>query len=405
MDAETRRFHVPPRYISNVSMSAAPISTVEEPAVVFDPERLGLPSASGMERFVNCAGSHEAERGMPPLPKQLTTDQGTAIHEAAASGDDSALDEEELPIAERLARLEQQAVRDWGNAHGDAVTFFERTAERRLWIRDRKTMDLIASAQLDVYYIAGPYALVIDMKTGYKKTTPSERNWQLLTQAIALWHEYPQLAEFRVAIAASRLSSKLDLAVYDAFELATAENAIHAAIWRSKQPNPPRNPGTWCDYCRARANCAAYASWSSVALHSVRHDGSPLGILEAVQSLSSAQCADIYRRVPMAKALFGHIEARLATLPDEELAKIGLVRKPGANVRCITDAGKAREKLLTLLAAPILDGCTSIGLGAVQKALAQAHSLKPKEARKLADETLSDLITVVQNKPSLEIIT
>ena len=110
--------------------------------------REGLPSASGMERFVNCAGSHQAEVGMPPLPEQKVTASGTDIHDALKTGDSENLEEDDAAVAKRLAGMETKALEDWTLACLPAhVTRPARVAEERLWIRDRKTLDLVASAQ------------------------------------------------------------------------------------------------------------------------------------------------------------------------------------------------------------------------------------------------------------------
>ena len=367
--------------------------------------REGLPSASGMERFVNCAGSHQAEVGMPPLPEQKVTASGTDIHDALKTGDSENLEEDDAAVAKRLAGMETKALEDWTLACLPAhVTRPARVAEERLWIRDRKTLDLVASAQLDVFYIFGKGALFLDFKSGFKKTTASEKNWQVLTQALALWHEHPEVIEFRGGIAASRLTSTLDLVEYTAEQLVFAERELQQAIWKSKQPNPPRTPGTWCQYCRANGHCAEAAAYSSIVLFELDlKKWDKLTIVEAVQKMTPAQMAHVFVRSKIANIIFDNVEARLKNMPAAELEAIGLNLKPGAEKRSLTDVPKAWEALASILTEPERLACISIAIGKLTDAIAAKKKLTKPNAKLLLEETLSGLIAITQNKPSLEV--
>lgn len=369
--------------------------------------REGLPSASGAERFVNCAGSAQAEQGMPPLPEQAVTRSGTDIHDALESGDDGALEEDDAAIAKRLAGMEARAHEDWmrdrGIEHKEPAH-----REERLWIRDRKTLDLVASAQLDVFYIQGTEALFIDFKSGYKKTTASEKNWQVLTQALALWHEYPQVTNFRGGIAASRLTSTLDLVEYTAEQLAFAERELQLAVWKSKQPDPPRTPGSWCFYCRANGDCTSAAAFSAVihpesGVQTERTDFQ-LWALESVGKMTPQQMGSVYKKSKIAEVIFANVEARLKNMPAAELEKIGLNLKPGAQNRSLTDVPKAWETIASLLTEPERLACISIAIGKLTKAVAKKKNIKEADAKILLEQTLSGLIVKTQNKPSLEIV-
>lgn len=366
--------------------------------------REGLPSASGAERFVNCAGSAQAEHGMPPLPEQAVTRSGTDIHDALESGDDAALEEDDAAIAKRLAAMESHALDTWMRDLGLEESGTPHR-EERLWIRDRKTLDLVASAQLDVFYIQGTEAIFIDFKSGYKKTTASEKNWQVLTQALALWHEYPQVTNFRGGIAASRLTSTLDLVEYTAEQLAFAERELQLAVWKSKQPNPPRTPGSWCQYCRANGHCTEASAYSSIVLFNTDlTKWDKLSIIEAVSKMEPAQMAHVYVRSKIAKIIFENVEDRLKNMPAAELEKIGLNLKAGAEKRSLTDVPKAWETIASLLTEPERLACISIAIGKLTKAVAKKKNIKESDAKILLEQTLSGLIVKTQNKPSLEIV-
>lgn len=361
-----------------------------------------------MERYVKCAGSGQAEANMPELPSAEVTTDGDAIHEGLADGDTSALTETQGEIAQRLAGMEAKSLSLWMESKGIEVNL-DRHAEERLWIRNRQTLELIASAQLDVYYVSkltegeGMTAFVLDFKSGYKKATAAEMNWQLLTQAIALRYEYPHLHDVTVGIAASRLGSSLDLATYTASDLDFAERELLQAVWRAQQPNPPRSPGTWCQYCRAKSDCATAASWALIVQQTIKA-GNKLEMHEAVQSLKPEQLVYIWSQSTTAKGILDAVKARLETLPAETLAEFNLHLKPGAEVRRITNVLKAWDKLAEMLPEDARLGCITIALGKVEKALAFKNGLKGEAAKTQVNAALGEWMQTKQNKPSLEFI-
>ena len=369
-------------------------------APIKDPERGGLPSASAMDRFISCPGSFNAERGMPQLPELEVTSQGTDIHEAMETGDATDLAENEQEIAVRLERMERETLENWSVSIGLDVSV-SRVAEQRFWIRDRKTLALIASAKLDSHYLAGKHALLIDFKSGYKKATSSEHNWQLITQAIALWHEYPHLEHFRAAIAASRLSSSVDAADFTVDQLRYGEFVIQAAYWRSRDPEAPRNPGLWCQYCKARANCPNAAAYALLVLFLVPDHGK-LAIVEQASAMSLPQLAVVQHRAGISALIFTAIKDRLKTFSDAELATVGLKLVPGAEIRSIENVMIAHRLLLQTLPEAEVYGCEKIAVGKIQTAYRAHTGCKTKEAVAWTNEAMAGLITVRQNKPSLE---
>lgn len=372
---------------------------------IADDERGSLPSASGIERLINCPGSPAAQRDLPPLPEQAVTSQGTDIHTAMETGDATGMEEDEQEIAVRLERLELRAVEDWSNKH--EFTLHERDAqmrrhaEERLWIRDRQSLELVASAKLDVYYVARVNALIIDFKSGFKKATPSDRNWQLITQAIALHHERPDIESFTIGIAADRLKSTLDIAHYTAAALRHAESVLMTSVWRSQQPNAARVPGTWCQYCRAIGECSVAAAWSQIALQNPALQAGGIGMLQAVQNMTPEQMKFVWQRSAAAKGIMDAVKLRLERVPADQLAAIGLQLKPGAEVRKITDVSLARQKLSLILSPEEIDACSTLAIGKLESA-AKKGTLTKANAAKLVESTLDGVIEKKQNKSSLE---
>ena len=169
-------------------------------------ERANLPSASYMPILWPCPGSWQRTLAVksPDRVEEWTT-QGEAIHLAREMDDDSLLDEDEAAISQRLKHQEETSISNWKEEFSlfgqPCGTHFE----ERLWVRDAKTLTPLCSAKLDKFLIVGCHAFNNDYKSGFMKADPADVNKQLLTQVVALWHEYPELSRIRAAINASRI--------------------------------------------------------------------------------------------------------------------------------------------------------------------------------------------------------
>lgn len=366
-------------------------------------ERHKKPSASGIYRLIACSGSWPAEQDMPELPEQEVTGAGRRIHAALESGDSDELAESESEIASRISALERSGLNGWMLAN-DIEAAPERIAERRLWMRDRKTLDLVASAQLDVYYVSGDKAYFVDAKTGFNDVPPADKNYQVAVQALCLAHEYPEVVEFTGGIAASRLTSKLDLTIYTRDSLRHVEWEILHAIWKANQPGAPRNPGKHCDYCRAKADCPEAAACSSIVLHNgMVPQLNKLGIAEAVSRMTPMQLAWVWQRSRIAENIFGAISDRLKAMPESQLAAVGLKLKPGAVNRKCTNANEAIAKLSAIIPDKTYE-CVTVSISKAETAVGEALDIPKKNRREKISEVLSGLIVESKNSSSLQTI-
>jgi len=376
---------------------------MELPVQTIDPERGDYPSASGIQRIIACPGSRNAERGLPQLADKAVTADGDAIHNALETGETEALTETQEQIAARLKGLEMTALNDWMRDNGIEFTP-ERHAEERLWIRDQ-SLNLVASAKLDVFYIdnESSSALLLDFKSGFKKVAPSESNWQLRTQTIALFNEFPGILNIRVGIAASRLSSSLDLAEYDIPTILDAKRLLIRHIQAADAADAPRVPSAnACQYCRAKSFCPQAASYAMVTLAEYPPSKpNKLSVLEAVNRLTPLQVSIVYRRSKLAYMIFEAIEDRLKAMPVEDLNAIGLDLKPGSTSRSIKDIPMAINALSAHVKLPQLLELVSMPLGKVTKLLASSLGISQKAADAQVEEILAGNIETTQNKPSL----
>lgn len=317
-----------------------------------------------MARIHFCPGSENLIRSIPAdqLPKDSSdvAESGTRVHAALQTGDASDLDMTETEIAERLKKLEDETVKQWwsevvvpncktGPELGGGVTIIR---EERLWIRDQDTLEELASAKPDVVYHIGDYALCVDFKSGFKPSTPAQRNHQLKTQALAV-HCETYCSNIRVVIAQHRFTSMVTAADYNDETIPQAAAELMHDLWKSNQPDAPRVPGEWCDYCPAAAWCSERTALA--LLPSYRLLGSPKKELMAayVESLTPEDLAFVEKRRLLAVALFDAVKARLKKLPTDQLRQLGFelsdgrtmpeVKDPGAIIHMMEETGLLKE--------------------------------------------------------------
>lgn len=341
-----------------------------------------------MDRIAHCAGSPAMERGLPDLPVEEVAESGTAIHGAMETGDDEGLGMTEKEIAARMRDIELREFTNWAAGYHLAKEPVC-VREERFWIRNRQTLDPIASARPDVCYISAPYALVINYKSGFKNPTPSERSWQSRTEVIALWHEHPELTTITGAFLASRLSSKYDATEYQQEDLQRVEREIRHIIWRSEQPDAPRVPGPWCRYCKARGLCRENAVYSLVATHGMAvvtgskktRGEETLAIAQAVARMTPQEMGFVYSRQSTVDAVYAAIKARLLELPENELAAAGYEKQKGNTYYPVDDPAVAFVDLGEVLSSADRAQCIKVVIGTAEDLLAARQGITKKEAK------------------------
>lgn len=376
-------------------------SSSQNPTVERD-ERLGLASASSMDRRDHCPGSLVAERGAPYLEEEDTATSGTRIHHALETGDDSELDMSEEEIKANLDRLEKNAVAKWREDFN--ISKEPRVVrEQRHWIRNAE-LDLIASARPDVEYHAQDHALVINYKTGYKDPTPTEINWQVRTEAVAVHSDNPNLVHVRAAIAASRLASRFDYCDFDARSLGLGQREIEFVVWRSNKPGAPRVPGTWCRYCKARSDCREAAGYSLLPTVGMPDKSDELALLQAVSRLTPQHLSYLYCRKSTIAAILDAVEQRLKSLPEEELRLAGYEIAPGNTYRDITDTVGAFNALGAILSDESRMSCIKLVEGRAIEAVMANEKITKKAATEKVRSTIAAFQTQRAGKPKLKVI-
>jgi hypothetical protein len=260
----------------------------------------------------------------------------------------------EAEIKEQLSTMERSCYEQWWkeivapNLNGRKPIAPKVYREQREWVFDAE-LNKITSAQVDVAYVAYEFVLVLDYKTGYKPTTPAQRNFQAKVQAVAIANEHG-CTHARVAIAQHRFTSMLTQADYDEEALQRAHAEILFDDYRSKQPEAARTPGYWCDYCPAKARCREANVYAAMPVVLAAQNNVPAAIPQEqinaiVAQMQSPDLVFMWRRSGTIVKILEAVKTRLKGLPADELSSMGLTLSEGRNQSEVKDAAGLFEYL------------------------------------------------------------
>lgn len=377
---------------------------------MIDSERLDLPSASKFDIVVLCPGQPNLFAAVGNLiePEKEEPDEdalsGQRIHKARETLDTSELSEEERKKYNDGLKYEKRIFDAWVAEIGylDAV---EGPRELRLWLNDPATMEPASSGQLDVHYIARPYLLIVDWKTGYSwNLTPSHRNWQLRKQAVLAAREYDGIEKVRVAFDKPiATADRIDVTDYTREDLEQAEKDIFFHLWKSKQIDAQRTPGVHCRYCPCKPFCPEAAAWSLLPSVMV-NDISPEGMVQAVERMTPADWRMLWSKAGVIVKILDAAKECLKRLPTEQLTLLSLQMTPGKNLNPIV---QTKEAFYALKEFGITEGelwsALSFSKGELVKAVRRDKGWKEEETERwLFQQILAPMIEIKKSAGSLK---
>lgn len=381
---------------------------MSDPAIIPD-ERKGLASASRMDRLYRCPGSFAAERDASDLPSEQVTQDGTDIHEAIHSGDDSELQMTQREITAKLREMEVGCLERWIAEFNIPPASIQTIRETRYWILDGEKE--IASAKPDVVFVSESEgrAQILNFKSGYAALTPSELSWQSRCEVIAYWNNHRDATHIRAGFIASRIHSRIDTTDYEVSDLVRIKNEIRTIVWRAEQGFAPRTPGAHCRYCKAHATCpeaAAYALlpviYSGPGALPLDRKADPILIIQAIGRLTPQQMGFLYRRKPLVETIFKTLGYRLKSLPAADLEAAGYLLAPGNNNKEVTDPALAYSRLKSVLTDSERVQVIKLLRGTAAKMLAERTEISVKSAQVQIDEALGDCLVDKPGQPKLK---
>ena len=350
-------------------------------------ERKGKPSASGMSRLTDCAGSWNLESTLPEQEANQYMQLGTDVHAVLAGTKEfEELTEEGQEIATRC-------LSDFSTLIAQ-LDLGERTAEvleQRFWYNDAY------SGAIDRIDFFGDVAVVTDYKTGRTAQGKASENQQLKAYAVLVKHHYPELKAIYVAII-QPLAGGTTIAEYNEEELEAATKEILAIVSASLDPNAPRTPSvSACKWCRAKSICPdAYGQATAAKTHLQVVSG------VAIATLSNEELASIDSKADIVEDFIEEIrkEIKSRLMAGQQIAgrKLG----KGRTTRSVSsDSAAVVSALSGILSASDVMACAKLSVTSLEKAVAKAKGVKGKEAKEALDAALGWLLEAREGEPTL----
>lgn len=224
-------------------------------------------SASGAERWFNCAGSVELSEGLPDKPSPWSI-EGTEAHEVLEQMFLARLSKSGQPSEEgrrTISRAPSEMRRHAEHAISVILKYRDKAPGSEVLIETRIYLDFIHpemfgtfdGAVVDVFGTLH----VFDYKYGAGHAVNPKENLQMIFYAIGLAHRYHwNFKRVRVWIIQPRIKG------YDGplfWEVSTTElrgyiHEFETAVWRVlhvERLSAPYVEGSWCHFCKARSIC------------------------------------------------------------------------------------------------------------------------------------------------------
>jgi CRISPR/Cas system-associated exonuclease Cas4 (RecB family) len=350
-------------------------------------ERKGKPSASGMSRLTDCAGSWNLESTLPEQEVNRFMALGTDVHAVLAGTKEfDELTEEGQEIATRC-------LSDFSTLISQ-LDLGERTAEvleQRFWYNDAY------SGAIDRIDFFGDVAVVTDYKTGRTAQGKASENQQLKAYAVLVKYHYPELKTIFVAII-QPLAGGTTIAEYNEGELEAATKEILGIVSASLDPDAPRTPSVnACKWCRAKSICPdAYGQATAAKTHLQVVSG------VAIATLSNEELASIDSKADIVEDFIEEIrkEIKSRLMAGQQIAgrKLG----KGRTTRSVSsDSAAVVSALSDILSPSAVMACAKLSVTSLEKAVANAKGLKGKDAKEALDTALGWLIETKEGEPTL----
>jgi hypothetical protein len=369
-----------------------------------DDPRLGLPSASSIERLALCPGSHRLSAGLAPIttPEQREwAESGDRIHLWLESPGFIDLKEDELVTANKCEDHREQimdmAMPDRASLERGVIK------ESRLWLYD-DAGNPIFSGQIDYGEVVQqkPHvAAVTDYKTNRGDVTDNVKNPQTRSHAVLLatalnW----EVDRIYTGVVQPLVHHKAEPpCCYTKDHLLAADKQIRRWLKAAEQEDAPLVPGEkQCKYCPAKLKCPAAARfyWDIAATTPEQVTGATGAQLSALLDKTKVAAQIIDMVDAQAKELLAKDPAAIPNWQLEPNSPVREITDPNAIFKSLAGAGKIdAEAFLTTV---------KCGVGKLELAVRDFNALKgkPKLVDAIFEEHCDPYINLKPKAPSLK---
>lgn len=362
-----------------------------------------------MGRLKACSGSLAAEAavvesGVVPSDPDIdeVAEEGKLVHDWLmhdALGSDLARHEVELKLNEHALRKARQIAekrnaildQEIPNWRDDSVW---KHAENRFWYLSKGGAKMF-SAQPDLVVIAFPKAVIINYKAGWKDPEEAPDNDQIKTEVAVVAQNF-QVTRVLGAIATPTNSPVLGL--FEERELKANEEYIKGIV-KAATAKAPRVAGEHCRFCKARgAGCEESAQFAINSVPVIA-DATPKDV---AASLSPEMLKEVWKKGKVVEKIIEACKQRLESLPEDELAKLGLKLVPGrAGNPVFTETPQQVADRLGWTAEEML-GALALSLPKLREAWHAKYGGTKKDAERDVEFTLKGCIERKETKKVLE---
>lgn len=348
-----------------------------EPTTPTDP-RSGKPSASGLYRLALCPASWLAEKRLPAPPTSADAAYGTTMHSHMEHGTTPENPEDADAIA--WCRLMEEQMADLSGCTGQTLR------ETRLW-----ELYHTYSGQADTIHVSpdGKTALCIDYKFGRIEVEAPGENWQLISLALLLLDNYPELETVHATILQPFVSRSMPQYLQVTRDMQNViRDRIHAIIAAANTPGTGYNPGMHqCRYCRAIDACPA-----------IRNRVNEISQTDLKDWLdwSPEKKAELYRMSRLAKRLADNVEKRVKEDLRAGNPIPGFTLGAGRTCFKITDAQAAYVQLaerVGITPQEFTAACTVSITKVDELVYNKLHAQDPKYTHKTTDALVREILT------------
>ena len=379
-----------------------------------------VPSASKLERIMNCPASHKAELAAGDVPEDTRdADEGQDVH--GVLSEDLSADEVSASAAQTAEMCEaqvQQLLREWPECFEEPCGY----SEQRLGLTDIGAVipihegtkaNVIFTGQYDRLYVQktseGNRGALFDFKGLFGKHASALENPQLMGLAVLVAKRH-KLTSLRVALV-QPWKGKPTVADYGKAGLALAGSMLLQILEEERNAGPEdRKAGDHCTYCKARYTCPTKRAYNINALDVVKPETLPAdpetrnkAVFARMAELSNDQLIHIQKNVIGLMSVFiaSHKAIFKQRVEAGEIPGFALKEKSGR--RKINDVAMAflRAEQHGVSAEAFTKKCT-LSLKGLNECLKSETGTKGKALEALADEILHGITDT--GKPTFEVV-
>jgi len=364
-------------------------STIEQAKV--DDVRQGLPSASGLNRVIDCPGSLELESKSPTPPDSPWAARGTRIHGVMdGSVDRSELSTEELDVVAELEDYDKLLFHDCHDIIREERYWYY-SGNKKIW-----------SGMLDIAARCNKTGngIVCNYKTGRGQDSVAN-NWQAKAESVLWWQKWRGEGMTEVRYCFAQPESMYDHVLchtFDEKELKRAEKDIRDGVLLALSGKGWLEPSEKaCIWCKAKSICSALKYKIEAYKDIPTENFSDMSAKERGYYLAKAREAkDAATKVYEDLAS----QAKELVSNDEEAIK-GWYMSRGREINSITSTKLALEMATELgIPADEFYSRASISTSALEK-LAAKH-LKVKEPKQWVKDNFHSVINSANARSSLK---